>query len=197
MKIEKGSTDEKIVSATFRLLKKEGSDKTTTKKIAAEAEVNEVTIFRNFGNKKKLIEVTKDHYMGILIDKLNEIFEFDEDDTIEVYLKRNFIGVLNLPDSDFSIIKIAIQELNEIPEKKLLILDIVKVILNKLESFFELQKQKGTINMDVDTHVLTINWFGVVFQSVILWKLYHADTDEEGPDYSQEFLNILFNGIKP
>ena len=45
------STDEKIINATFGILQREGFTKATTKKIAAEAGVNEVTIFRNFQNK--------------------------------------------------------------------------------------------------------------------------------------------------
>ena len=53
-------TDEKIINATFEILQEEGLAKATTKKIAAKAGVNEVTIFRNFKNKKNLIETTKE-----------------------------------------------------------------------------------------------------------------------------------------
>ncbi|MDO5819484.1 MAG: helix-turn-helix domain-containing protein [Methanobrevibacter sp.] len=44
--------------ATFGIHQKEGFTKATTKIIAAEAGVNEVTIFRNFQNKNNLIEIT-------------------------------------------------------------------------------------------------------------------------------------------
>ena len=54
------STDEKIIQATFSILQKEGLTKATTKKIAAEAEVNEITIFRKFQNKNNLVEITKE-----------------------------------------------------------------------------------------------------------------------------------------
>ena len=53
MEGEFDSTEEKIINATFDILQKEGFEKTTTKKIAREAGVNEVTIFRKFENKKK------------------------------------------------------------------------------------------------------------------------------------------------
>lgn len=56
MIFEKENTEEKIIDATFHILEKEGVQKATTKRIAAEAGVNEVTIFRKFGNKKNLIE---------------------------------------------------------------------------------------------------------------------------------------------
>ena len=53
MNIQTESTEDKIISATFRLIRKDGIDKVTTKKIAAEAGVNEVTIFRKFNNSFK------------------------------------------------------------------------------------------------------------------------------------------------
>lgn len=112
------STDEKIIEATFVILQEEGFNKATTKKIAAKAGVNEVTIFRKFKNKNNLVEITKDYYLKILIQKLKEIFDFNEDDEIEEYLQSNFLGLLNLPDSEFSIIKVAMEEVRDIPEKK-------------------------------------------------------------------------------
>ena len=60
MLFERENTEEKIIRATFNIVQKEGVQKATTKKIAAEAGVNEVTIFRKFENKKNLIESTKD-----------------------------------------------------------------------------------------------------------------------------------------
>ena len=60
---EKENTEEKIMKATFDILQREGLAKTTTKKIAAEAGVNEVTIFRKFENKKNLINATKEFFL--------------------------------------------------------------------------------------------------------------------------------------
>ena len=87
---EFNSTDMKIIMATFEILQEEGFAKATTKKIAAKAGVNEVTIFRNFKNKNNLVETTKDYYRQVLILKLEEIFNFAGDETIEEYLKISF-----------------------------------------------------------------------------------------------------------
>ena len=51
---ESESTEEKIIAATFDILQRDGLQKATTKRIASEAGVNEVTIFRKFKNKKIL-----------------------------------------------------------------------------------------------------------------------------------------------
>ena len=105
--INNETTEEKIIEATFKILQKEGVKKATTKKIAAEAGVNEITIFRKFKNKKNLIETVKEHHMQIFLDKIEKIFEFDEDEEIDAYLKNNFNELSALSDEDFSIMKIA------------------------------------------------------------------------------------------
>lgn len=193
---EFSNTDEKIINATFGILQREGFAKATTKKIAAEAGVNEVTIFRNFQNKNKLVETTKNYYLQLLINKLEEIFEFEEDDEIEEYLKISYFGILSLSDEDFSIIRVAMEEVRENPEKELLISEITDVILNKLEEFFKLKIEKGIIRK-VNPKSLAIMCFGMLFQSVILWKIYNKNLDFETNYYADDLINIMFEGINP
>jgi AcrR family transcriptional regulator len=195
MNVKPTNTDEKIISATLKLLRQEGAEKATTKKIAAEAGVNEVTIFRNFENKKNLIETTKEFYLKKLINTLEEIFDYGEDEEIEEYLRITFFGILNLSDEEFSIIKVAMEEAKEVSEKKLLIAEITDVMLNKLQEFFQLKIDEGKIR-DVDTKSLSVMCFGVLFQSVILWKIYDKSLGFETNNYIDDILNILEDGIK-
>ena len=190
------STDEKIIKATFGILQRDGFAKATTKKIAAEAGVNEVTIFRNFKNKNNLVETTKNYYLQLLINKLEEIFEFEEDDEIEEYLKISYFGILSLSDEEFSIIRVAMEEVRENPEKELLISEITDVILNKLEEFFELKIEKGIIRK-VNPKSLAVMCFGMLFQSVILWKIYNKNLGFETNYYADDLINIMFEGINP
>ncbi len=192
---EFNSTDKKIMRATFRILQKEGFAKATTKKIAAEAEVNEVTIFRKFQNKNNLVETTKEYYLQILLKQLEEIFDFNEDDEIDDYFQKNFIELLDRSDKDFRIVKISLEEVREIPDKKQLISRITDTVINKLEDFFKLQIEKGKIRA-VDSRVLAGMCFSLTFQSVILWKIYDKSQDVESDQIAREFLDILYNGIK-
>lgn len=193
---EYSGTDEKIIKATFEILQEEGFAKATTKKIAAKAGVNEVTIFRNFTNKNNLVEATKEYYLYKLIKKLEEIFEFEEDDEIEEYLKISFFGILNLSDEDLSILRVAMEEVRQNPEKRILISDITDVVLNKLEEFFKLKMEKGIIRK-LNPKSLAIMCFGMLFQSVILWKIYNHDLEFETNFYADDLLNIMFEGINP
>ena len=193
---EYSSTDKKIIEATFGILQREGFAKATTKKIASEAGVNEVTIFRNFSNKNNLVELTKDYYLQLLIGKLEKIFEFEEDEDIEEYLKISFFGILSLSEEDLSIIRVAMEEVREDPEKDILISEITDVILNKLEEFFKLKIEKGIIR-EVNPKSLAIMCFGMLFQSVILWKIYNKDLEFETNSYADDLINIMFEGINP
>ena len=192
---EFNDTDIKIINATFSILQKEGVTKATTKKIAEKAGVNEVTIFRKFKNKNHLVEVTKEYYLKILFNKLEEVFDFNEEDTIEKYLQSNFIGLLNLPDEEFSVFKIAMEEVRDIPEKKQLISRITNVIIDKLDEFFKFKIEKGEIR-ELDSRVLALVCFSVTFQSVVLLKVYDENPNINPDYYANSFLDILYNGIK-
>ena len=186
----------KIVDATFEILRKEGVEKATTKRIASAAGVNEVTIFRKFKNKNNLIEITKQYYMNILLSKLEDIFSFKDDEEIDEYLNSNFMGFLNLPEENLSIIKIAMEEVRDISGKKLIISTITNTIIGKLEEYFKLQKEKGNIR-DIDTRVLSVMCFSMTFQSIVLWKVYDNTTKVEAIEFGKNYLDMLLNGIKP
>ena len=196
MLFEKENTEEKIITATFNIVQKEGVQKATTKKIAAEAGVNEVTIFRKFENKKNLIEATKDYYMSKLLSRLEETFDYDEDESIEDYLKHCFHGILDFSQEDINIIRVAMQEITGETDKKLLISHITDTIINKIEEFFKLQLEKDIIK-NVNSKAISVMCFSIIFQSTILWQIYGNNADIDSDIFADDYLDIIFNGIKP
>ena len=191
------NTEEKIISATFKILREEGVQKATTKKIAAEAGVNEITIFRKFENKKNLVQVTKDYYLNALIEKLENTFSFEEDDEIENYIQNCFYGVLEYTREDFSVIQVAMQEVQDTPDRKLLMSQITDAILFKLEDFFKLKKEKGVIK-DLNPMAVAILCYSIIFQSVILWQIYGNTEEFESDDsVSEDILEMIYHGILP
>ena len=195
MLFQNENTEEKIMRATFKVVQREGLQKATTKKIAAEAGVNEVTIFRKFENKKNLIETTQKFYMDTLINKLNETFDYDEDEGIEEYLKKCFNGILEFSEDDFKVIGVALQEVRDDPDRKLLMSTITDTIIIKLDNFFKLQLEKGVLK-NINSKAVALMCFSLIFQSIILWQIYGSNTEMEADYYAEDFLNIIFNGIK-
>lgn len=105
------------------------------------------------------------------------------------------MGILNLSENDYSIIKLAMEEVRNIPEKKQLISRITDIIISKLEEFFKSQMEKGKIR-HVDARVLAGMCFSITFQSVILLKVYDISPSVETNQYANNFLDILYHGIK-
>lgn len=195
MKMEVDATEEKIIKATFDIIQSEGVAKAATKRIAHEAGVNEVTVFRKFKNKNNLVEITKEYYLESFKEKMEAIFDFEGDEEIEEYLNDNLIGLLSLSESEFKIIKVGMEETSDIPEKKQLISNITSAIIDKLDEFFKIQIEKGKIRK-IDSRVLALMCFSMTFQSVFLWKVYNKESTPEAKRYGEGFLDILYNGIK-
>lgn len=188
------ATSEKIIKATLEVVKREGLDKATTKKIAAEAGVNELTVFRKFKNKQNLIEATKEYHLQLLLDKLEEIFDFDEDEQIDVFLRISFYGLLSLEETDFSILGVAMEEVRNVSEEDSLISEITELIINKLEEFFTIQIEKGIVK-DINTRSVSVMCFCTLFQSVIFWKIYNMNFGFDTNNYVDDLLDIFFEGI--
>lgn len=76
-------TSENIMREAIKLFAEQGYYQTTTKQIAEKAGVNELTIFRHFGSKGNLFQVTTEHYVmdshvDLILDNLeNKSFEED------------------------------------------------------------------------------------------------------------------------
>lgn len=88
------------------------------------------------------------------------------------------------------------EEVREDLEKDILISEITDVVLNKLEEFFRLKIEKGIIR-EVNPKSLAIMCFGLLFQSVILLKIYNKDLEFETNFYADDLINIMFEGINP
>ena len=195
MEVKNGSIEEKILEASFHVLEKEGKSKTTTRKIAKYANVSEVTLFRKFKNKKTLLKMTKEYYSTYLIEKLNEIFEYENDTKIEDYLKRVFYDLVNLTETELNIIKIGIEEVRNITGENNLFLKITETTLEKLSEFFTIKIARNEIR-DLNPDILSLNIFSILFESIILWKVYKKSLQYEIDKYISDFLDIFLNGIK-
>ena len=195
MEVYTGSTEEKLIIASFNILQKEGINGATTKKIAQKANVSELTLFRKFKSKQKLIEAVKEYYCENLLKKLDETFQFNEKITVEDYLKNCFNKVVNLPDSELNIIKMGIEEVREIPTQKRLFLKISESVIRKLSEFFTLKIKQNEIR-NVNPEILALNIFSILFESMILWKIYGKPLKYSVDMYTEDFLDLILNGIK-
>lgn len=84
-----GSTRDRILEAARHLFGQKGYERTTTKELAATAQVAEGTVFRYFPNKKAiLIEIATEGWVEILTDLLTELSEMGSYEAIAQVMRH-------------------------------------------------------------------------------------------------------------
>ncbi|UTB32151.1 MAG: TetR/AcrR family transcriptional regulator [Methanobacterium sp. ERen5] len=111
------STEDKILDATIELLDNEGLNGATTRKIASEAGVNEVTVFRKFKNKNRLLRAAKERGANQFLLELETLFDIDEDDDVETYLMTIWKNASKKIDKRINLIRISMEEVREFQMK--------------------------------------------------------------------------------
>src|SRR3954470_17641721 len=72
-------TRQRLIDAAIRVCSDRGLHAATTREIAEVAGVNEVTLFRHFGNKEKLIAALFEQVLATLSDSLNDTAADEQD----------------------------------------------------------------------------------------------------------------------
>lgn len=173
-----GSTKEHILHVTLELIKNEGFDGVTVRKIANRADVNIGLINYYFGSKEKLLNAS----IQLLIRSLREIFMILDDQSLppKNRLKQFLVKYLTTHEQYPFIIRKLINEEPIIFESQKEFIEFVKAIgLKKVyntikELTGEQDEEKLTIMM---THVL-----GAIMAPMLIEPLYKKVTGEVLPD---------------
>lgn len=142
-----GDVEQRILLAFSQLLIHNGYQRTTTKKIAQVARVNESTLFRHFKDKHGILQQLISEYQNDikLIGKNYQLVgDLDKDIMNFSVIFQNFIK------QHLALFLTGIRESQNLPELQIVIkklLDLVKEILDK--KFAQMQKN-GEIAQDID-----------------------------------------------
>jgi AcrR family transcriptional regulator len=139
-----GSTRERILEAGLRVFSKKGYLGATTKEIASEAEIAEVTLFRQFSSKEKLFEEVIHSYMFLptLKGLLPELRGMDYPDALSE-IARRFLARLS---ERRELIQIMNSEVRLYPSKvKEIYHNFVDEVFKTLASYFKEMQGKGVL----------------------------------------------------
>lgn len=131
---EFNETSYKIMEVALKLFSEQGYYATTTKQIAQAAEVNELTIFRHFGSKSNLFQVTTEEYVinanieKVLLDGLQAL---EIEQVIQVIARR--IYDLYIQNTKLYKVQLKLSD-NEVEFVKL---KLSRKIKNILQDYFE------------------------------------------------------------
>lgn len=187
-------TEKRILDATIELLDKVGWKGATTKRIAAEAGVNEVTLFRKFRSKELLLKAAKKRNANNFLKELDFLFKMDDSGDIRMYLIRIWKNASKMINKRINLIRISMEEVRGIPFEEKVLPKISKMIIDHLAKYFKKQIDKGLIR-NINHKIAALNIFSIVFQIDIVWKIYDQKPPVEDECIMENFLEIFLNGI--
>lgn len=186
-------TQNRIISATMKLVMERGYSSTTTKDIALVAEVNECTIFRKFKGKKdivlsamKLPEWNPDLSEELFVyhgDLLADLYSFSQ-----VYMKRVTPKMVK--------VSIGLRTPELYPDTTDEILKVPQVFKNVLLNYFREMGEKGLI-IGADYESMAMMFLSMNFGFVFLNASFGGKlTDLEKESYIRDSVQIFVKGIE-
>ncbi len=135
------NTRNRILQAALRLFARQGYEGTTTKDLAAAAQVAEGTIFRHFTNKKAiLIEVTTAGWVEILTDLLTELSEMSSYKAVDRVMRRRMLRLQESHD----LMRVCFMEAQFHPElREKIQSEAIEKMTDVAEAFFETAMARG------------------------------------------------------
>jgi len=188
------NTEDRILDATIKLLDKVGWKGATTKRIAAEAGVNEVTLFRKFKSKELLLKAAKKRSANKFLEELELLFTIDDNGDIRTYLTTIWQNASEMINKRINLIRISMEEVRGIPFEEKVLPKISKMIIDHLANYFRKQIKNGLIR-NINPELAALNIFSIVFQTNIVWKIYDQNPPLEEKCIIENFLEIFLKGI--
>jgi AcrR family transcriptional regulator len=177
------------MDAMVELVHEKGYKGATTREIAKIAKVNEVTIFRLFGNKKGIVEAIIQKYS--LIDLLEDIFQEKVVWDIEKDLRmlvREYQAIL---EQKKTIILLSLKESGQFAELDALLKQIPQKYIEIISDYFNKMIKKGKMK-HVDSYVISTNFAFINFGYFLMKTKIHSGAKELSID---DFVNKNINSF--
>ncbi|GIN21896.1 MAG TPA: TetR/AcrR family transcriptional regulator [Bacillus bacterium] len=188
-------TAERILDAAIQLISEKGYAAATTRSIAELAGVNEVTVFRHYGNKQGILKAIIDKYSYGPV--LQETIQFDityelERDLLH-FSSKYFQSMLPIKD----LVLIAFKEVGTFPEIDEEIANIPRFLKEQLMGYFSEMKKRGKI-LDVNVEEASLSFIAVNFGHFISHiRLGSNVTDLDIKELLKTSVFIFSRGLTP
>ncbi|MDH6651006.1 TetR/AcrR family transcriptional regulator [Priestia megaterium] len=190
-------TSDRIIEAFLELFSTQGYKGTTTRAVAELAGVNETTIFRNFGSKKKIMEKSISYISrNIVLNKLmHEEITWNLEHDLLVISDGYHQYIEN--EKMRNLIFISLQEARMFPELSEAIALIPNQLKDELVSYFNEMHSKGKlIETDMEAQAMNFIWmnFGYFLSNSRFNENSFSDSKENFLKYS---IQLFSRGLTP
>ena len=192
--MSKNNTKQRILDAALELISERGYNGTTTREIAKEAGVTEITLFRHFGTKENLFEelLKRFSFLPELRSLLPEIRRLPYEAAL-VQVGVRFLEALNKRKK---FVRIMISEITVYPDKvKEVYYRFIEEIIQTLAVLFvELQKQEVLRELSGD--IAARAFLGMFFSYFHIEEIIRGNviSQKEKEKIVTEFVNIFVHG---
>ncbi len=188
--MRKTATKAKLLEATLKLISEKGYLGATTREIAHQAGVTELTLFRHFGTKEKLFEelLNSHTFLPTLKELLPELEHHSSEDALKLIATR-FLLSLN---ERKAMVKIMYSEVTIYPEK-------IRAVYNKfidemrstLAGYFSLLKRRGLLKKKISPEFAAKVFLWILFSYFRSEEIMRKGTGMKGPKLQKNIAEIV------
>jgi AcrR family transcriptional regulator len=193
------STEQRILDAALKVFGSEGYTGATTRRIAEEANVAEVTLFRKFHSKENLLREVlfknRDSFSA-----LDNLFQLDKDSDLETDLRilgKNVARVMkdNKENSKrHMLILMLFEEGRRRPEVAEILSSIFQKNITRLKEYFELQIKNGKMR-NINPRSASITFISYFVYTSMVRGVYGDSFLGENDEEIERFVDIFTRGI--
>ncbi len=194
----KDDTDIRILNAALKIFSSKGYSGATTREIAHEANVNEVTIFRKFQSKENLLKEVMSKNKPTC-SKLDNLIQFEKD----VDLKKSLFDLgkkiltvkkNNKEDTKFHMLmSMLVKEGQTRPEITEILLSVFEMNLTRLSEYFEFQIKNGKMR-NIDPRTASITFLSYFIYAAITRRIFGLSFLSGSDEEIERFIDIFTKG---
>ena len=191
---ENRPTRQRLLDAAYRVCAEKGLHGATTREIADEARVNEVTLFRHFGNKEKLIAALFERSVVSQMESLSDAGPDGGD--VEGDLRRYAVRYNEILFANEALIRTLIGEARRHPEQaRQVICESARPMRDRLLVYLEAAQKAGTVRSDVPLGPSIDAFTGMLLGGMLRRTGFKPYLDYSQDEYVSNCVDLFVRGI--
>jgi AcrR family transcriptional regulator len=187
-------TRQRLIDAAIRVCSERGLHAATTREIAEVAGVNEVTLFRHFGSKEKLIAALFERVLATLSESLNDT-ETDEQD-LERNLFRYAQSHNELLMTNEAFIRTIIGEAKRHPEQaRMIMCEAGRAKRELLIEYLRAAQKAGSVRKDIELGPAVDAFTGMLLAGMLRRTSFKDYVDYSADEYLRTIVDLFIRGI--
>jgi len=187
-------TRQRLLEAALHVCSERGLHGATTREIAEVADVNEVTLFRHFGNKEKLIAALFEHVLASLNESLGETEPGGHD--LQRDLMRYAQRYHEMLTTNEALIRTIIGETRRHPEQaRQVMCEAGRSMRERLIDYLRAAQKAGSVRHDVELGPTIDAFTGMLLAGMLRRTGFKKYIDYAAEDYVATVVDLFLRGI--